>query len=94
MWRPITKAIDHGDTSGELSIVGPFLAAQARRLTLKILESLVEGDTFAEGDPLDEELENPKGIKEITIAITGLTLLKPLDYLNTLKELMAQVMAP
>ena len=27
MWRPITEAIDKGDTSGELSIVGPFLAA-------------------------------------------------------------------
>lgn len=94
MWRPITEAIDHGDSSGELSIIGPFLTAQAKRLTYKILESLVDETTFDEGDPLDEELENPQGIKEIASAITGMTLLKPMDYLTTIKELMAQVMAP
>ena len=63
-------------------------------MTYKILESLVDETTFDEGDPLDEELENPQGIKEIASAITGMTLLKPMDYLTTIKELMAQVMAP
>ena len=46
MWRPITAAIDSGDTSGELSVVGPFLAAEAKRLTVKVLESMVAGQTF------------------------------------------------
>mmetsp|Transcript_44086 Transcript_44086/g.58507 ORF Transcript_44086/g.58507 Transcript_44086/m.58507 type:complete len:136 (-) Transcript_44086:1906-2313(-) len=94
MWKPITNAIDHGDTQGELSIVGPYLADQAKRLTVKLLESLATEQTFDEGDPFDEELSNPKGVKEIALTITSLALLKPLDYLASLKELLGQVMAP
>ena len=47
-----------------------------------------------ESDPFDEELSNPRGIKEIALTITQLAMLKPAVYLTTLKELLAQVMTP
>jgi len=43
---------------------------------------------------LDEELSNPKGIKEIASAVTALALLRPQAYINSLKQLFAQVLAP
>lgn len=46
MWKPITEAIDAGNTTGQLGIVGGFLADEAARLSGKLLESMIEGEAF------------------------------------------------
>ena len=46
MWKPITKIIDQGDTTGQLSTVGPFLTEQAKRLTVLLLKSIEMDQTF------------------------------------------------
>ena len=43
-----------------------------------------QGTTFDEGDPLDEELRNPTGLKEIASTIASLTLLNPANFLASL----------
>ena len=70
MWKPIIAMIDEGNMSGQLSHIGFFLSEQAKILTLKLIECMVEGNTFDEGDPFEEELSNPKGVKDITSAIS------------------------
>ena len=70
------------------------MAEEARRLTVRVLECMSQGTTFDEGDPLDEELRNPTGLKEITSTIASLALLKPANFLASLNQLLAQVIAP
>lgn len=58
------------------------------------LFNVVFWHAIEDGDPFEEELSNPKGVKEIAQAITQLTMLSPLAYLTSLKQLLAQVMVP
>ena len=81
MWKPIISAVDTGNVSGQHNQIGSFLSQEANRLTISLIESMVEGKTFEEGDPLEEELGNPKGIKDIASAICSLTHLNPSTYL-------------
>ena len=46
MWKPIIAVIDSGNVSGQLGAIGPFLAEEAKRLTVKILSCMVEETTF------------------------------------------------
>ena len=61
---------------------------------MKVLECLVEGDAFDEADSFEEELSNPKGVKEIASTIASLALLKPANFFAAISELLGQVMAP
>lgn len=70
------------------------MAEEAKRIVLKLISCMVEATTFDEGDAFDEELSNPKGVKEIVLAISSLAILKPVDFLSSLKQLLVQVMAP